>query len=49
VACDAARLADLARELVTRPWAPEQDSWATLARIDHTLLKLGLVPRSPQS
>jgi hypothetical protein len=48
VACDGARLADLAQQLLSRPWAPEQESWATLARLDQTLLRLGLVPRDPQ-
>ena len=48
IACDGARLEQLAAALAARPWAPEQDSWATLARLDDTLLKLGLVPRHPQ-
>jgi hypothetical protein len=49
VACDGDRLRQLAQELLSRPWAPEQDSWATLARLDNTLLRLGLVPRNPQA
>ncbi|MFM7512425.1 MAG: DUF4336 domain-containing protein [Cyanobium sp.] len=48
VACDAGRLRQLAEELLSRPWAPEQGSWATLARLDNTLLRFGLVPRNPQ-
>ena len=48
VPCDGARLADLAQQLLSRPWAPEQENWATLARLDQTLLRLGLVPRDPQ-
>jgi hypothetical protein len=49
VACDGGDLAQLAQHLASRPWAPERGSWTTLARIDQTLLKLGLVPRSPQA
>lgn len=49
VPCDGTRLAALADDLLSRPWAPGQASWATLARLDATLLRLGLVPRDPQA
>ena len=48
VPCDRRRLAGLADALLSRPWAPGQASWTTLARLDETLLRLGLVPREPQ-
>ena len=47
--CSAASLRALADGLERRPWAPDAGSWTTLARIDRTLLNLGLVPRRPQS
>ncbi len=49
VACSPERLAQLADDLEARPWACDDGSWATLARIDRTLLKLGLVPAEPGS
>jgi hypothetical protein len=49
VACDGQRLLDLAEALTARPWAPDQASWSTLAAIDNTLLRLGLVPRDPKA
>ncbi|MEX1316943.1 MAG: DUF4336 domain-containing protein [Synechococcaceae cyanobacterium] len=47
VPCTPERLRELADALEARPWAPDQGSWSTLARIDRTLLKLGLVPFEP--
>ena len=49
MACDGQRLLDLAEALTARPWAPDQASWSTLAAIDNTLLRLGLVPRDPKA
>jgi hypothetical protein len=39
----AGRLQVFADGLAHRHWAPSDESWATLARIDHGLLRLGLV------
>jgi hypothetical protein len=47
--CSAAQLAELADQLEARNWAPDQASWATLARLDRTLVRLGLVPEMPLS
>jgi hypothetical protein len=47
VACTRATLLELSSQLSGRPWAPERGSWELLARIDQTLLKLGLVPSNP--
>jgi hypothetical protein len=47
VACSPERLRQFADELQSRPWAPDEDSWSTLARIDRSLLRLGLVPSEP--
>ncbi len=47
VACTAEELRQLADQLEQRPWAPDQGNWSTLAGIDRTLLKLGLVPAEP--
>lgn len=44
VPTSAEQLLELAAELERRPWAPQEGSWATLARIDQTLVRLGLVP-----
>ncbi len=44
VACAPTLLADLADRIESRDWAPDQGSWKTLARIDRTLVGLGLVP-----
>lgn len=46
--CSSGELLALADELRTRNWAPSEDSWAALASIDHALVRLGLVPNSPQ-
>ncbi|MFO0076800.1 MAG: DUF4336 domain-containing protein [Cyanobacteriota bacterium] len=40
-------LRELAASLATREWAPSTGAWQTLAGIDRTLLKLGLVPDGP--
>jgi hypothetical protein len=37
----------LADQITSRPWARNDGPWATLAGIDDTLLKLGLVPDRP--
>ncbi len=47
VACDRESLLELARSLESRPWAPDGESWSTLASIDRLLLRFGLVPREP--
>jgi hypothetical protein len=47
VPCSPELLGQLAEELQGRTWAPDQDSWATLARIDQALLRLKLVPAVP--
>lgn len=47
IACTPERLAGLADQLASRPWAPDRGSWATLARLDSALLRLGLVPEHP--
>ena len=47
VACTPEGLRQLAEELEARTWASDQGSWSTLASIDRTLLKLGLVPAEP--
>ena len=44
VACNGEQLACLAQALEERPWAPSEGSWATLAAIDRTLVRFGLVP-----
>lgn len=46
--CSAEQLAALAAGLEARPWAPDERSWDTLARLDHLLLRLGVVPKSPE-
>ena len=47
LACGPERLEQLAAALAAGPWAPAQGSWQTLAAIDRTLLKLGVVPQRP--
>lgn len=47
IPCDGPALAALAEAIEERPWAPDQGSWRYLARIDSTLLKLGVVPAEP--
>ncbi|MFM1811508.1 MAG: hypothetical protein RLZZ336_446 [Cyanobacteriota bacterium] len=47
VACQGATLQALASALRTRDWAANTGSWALLARIDRTLLDLGVVPEAP--
>jgi hypothetical protein len=49
VACSPELLEALATQLAGRPWAPDAGSWAYLAGIDRTLLRLGLVPENPAS
>ena len=49
VACSPESLEALATQLEGRPWAPDAGSWAYLAGIDRTLLRLGLVPEHPGS
>ena len=49
VACSREQLEALATQLEGRPWAPDAGSWAYLAGIDRTLLRLGLVPENPRS
>jgi hypothetical protein len=46
--CTAAMLADLAREIRERPWAPGDGNWAYLAQLDALLLKSGVVPAEPR-
>ena len=41
-------LRELAANLASREWAPSTGAWQTLAQIDRTLLKLGLVPDGPE-
>jgi hypothetical protein len=48
VACSGTALQALADALEQRGWAPDGDSWSTLAGIDQTLLRLRLVPLQPQ-
>ena len=48
LACSPAALSALADGLEQRAWAPDAGSWSTLARIDQTLVRFGLVPRQPQ-
>ncbi len=43
----AEQLDQLADQLESRTWAPDQRSWAYLANLDRLLLKLGLVPENP--
>ena len=43
----AEQLEQLADQLESRTWAPDQRSWAYLANLDRLLLKLGLVPENP--
>lgn len=47
VPCSPELLEQLAQGLEARPWAPDGASWSTLAAIDATLLRYGLVPRNP--
>ncbi|MEB3307832.1 MAG: DUF4336 domain-containing protein [Cyanobacteriota bacterium] len=47
VPCDGEVLRRLASSIESRPWAPDQGSWSTLARIDETLRRLGVVPEDP--
>jgi len=47
VACNAQALQGLAASLEQRAWAADHGSWSLLARIDQTLLRLGLVPQQP--
>ena len=47
ISITADRLHELAEEVEARPWASDDGSWATLAGIDRTLLKFGLVPSDP--
>jgi hypothetical protein len=47
VATSGEDLAGLAEALEARPWAPSEGNWATLAGIDRTLVRLGLVPGEP--
>jgi len=47
LACSAGQLGELADQIESRPWAPDQRSWATLARLDRLLLRLGVVPEQP--
>jgi hypothetical protein len=49
VPCGAEILNELADELSTRSWAPDEGNWSTLARIDGALVKLGLVPSQPSA
>jgi hypothetical protein len=44
VASSAVDLAELADRIERGPWAPDQGPWQTLAGIDNTLVRLGLVP-----
>jgi hypothetical protein len=44
VACNGEELASLAQALEERAWAPSEGNWATLAAIDRSLLRFGLVP-----
>ncbi|WP_216902719.1 DUF4336 domain-containing protein [Synechococcus sp. CCY 9618] len=44
VACSPARLSALADRIEAGPWAQDQGPWLTLAGIDRTLVKLGVVP-----
>ncbi len=46
--CSSGELLALVDELSTRNWASSEDSWAALASIDRALVRLGLVPNSPQ-
>ncbi|MCP9858555.1 MULTISPECIES: DUF4336 domain-containing protein [unclassified Cyanobium] len=48
VASSAAELTALADRIATGEWAPDQGSWQTLAGIDNTLVRLGLVPGETQ-
>jgi hypothetical protein len=43
----AEQLEQLADQLESRTWAPDQRSWAYLANLDRLLVKLGLVPENP--
>ena len=47
VPCSSATLLALADALEQRPWAISGGSWELLARIDQTLVSLGLVPENP--
>jgi hypothetical protein len=47
VPCQADTLRTLASALRCRDWAANTGSWALLARIDQTLLRLGVVPEEP--
>ncbi len=47
VAASAQVLHQVISHLSARDWAPDRGSWTTLAGIDRTLLRLGLVPESP--
>lgn len=49
LACPPERLQRLADGLEQRAWAPESGSWRTLAGIDRTLVRLGVVPGRDQS
>jgi hypothetical protein len=49
VSCSGEALAALVEALEERPWAPSEGNWASLAGIDRTLLRFGLVPGDPIS
>ena len=44
VPCSSSQLQQLADQLEQRPWAASEGSWAYLAGLDQTLLRLKLVP-----
>ncbi len=48
IACAGEQLEQLAEHLDQRRWAPSDANWATLARLDGWLLRLGLVPEQPE-
>jgi hypothetical protein len=47
VPASAQGLAELADAIESRPWATDAGNWAYLARLDHLLLKAGVVPERP--
>lgn len=49
IAVSSQYLFELADHLESRPWAPDQGSWQTLAMIDHLLLRFGVVPTASEA
>jgi hypothetical protein len=47
LACNGEELTLLADRIEAGPWAPQDGPWQTLASIDRTLLRLGVVPERP--